>query len=99
MADIDRETVKRVAYLSRMGIRDEEIDQFAKELGKITAFVEELQDVDTDGVEPVGHITGLSNSGREDTDTKPLPAQDHDLLEEQAPGHVDGEVRVPRILS
>ena len=98
MANIDKETVARVAHLARIGVSDEEIEKFSGELGKITAFVEELQEVDTEKTEPVGHITGLTNATRKDGSGEPLPAQDHDLLEEQAPGHVDGEVRVPRII-
>ena len=99
MADINKETVLRVAHLARMGISDDEAEQYAAELAKILAFVDELQEVDTENIEGVGHITGMENAVREDKKPKKLPAEDHDLLEEQAPGHVgDGEIRVPRII-
>lgn len=99
MTDINKETVLRVAHLARMGISDEEAEQYTAELGKILAFVDELQEVDTENIEGVGHITGMENAVREDAKPEKLPAEDHDLLEEQAPGHVgEGEIRVPRII-
>lgn len=99
MSKIDRKTVKRVAHLARIGMESEELERFSAELVKILAFVEELQSVDTDGVEPVAHVTGLLNVSRDDAEEEALPAQNHDLLEEQAPGHIGkGEIRVPRII-
>ena len=98
MADITKENVERVAHLARIGINNEEAEQFRLELAKIIEFIEELKGVDTEGVVPVGHVTGMENASRADKEDEPLPAEDHDLLEEQAPGHIDGEIRVPKIL-
>ena len=99
MADINKETVKHVAHLARIGMSDEEAEQFLGELAKILGFVEELGKADTDATEPVGHITGMTNASRPDDDSSPVPGIEQDLLAEQAPGFTqDGEVRVPRIL-
>ena len=99
MTNIDKETVQRVAHLARMGISSDEAAQLSEELQGILAFVDELQQVDTQDTEEVGHITGMENATRDDEKGETLPAQDHDLLEEQAPGHVgEGEIRVPRII-
>jgi len=98
MTNIDQEAVKRVAHLSRIGISDEEAERFSAELAKIVAFIEELQELDTDSVEAVGHITGMYNATRADKKSEKLTAEDNDMQEEQAPGATDGEIRVPRIL-
>ena len=96
---VDKKTVEHIAHLVRIGVTADEVTRFQKELSAIFAFVEELRSVDTQGVEPIAHVTGRTNATRDD-DLKSgkLPGEDHDLLEEQAPGHKDGEVRVPRIL-
>jgi len=100
MAEISDELVRKMAQLARIGVSDEEVQQLKGDFEKILAFVAQLDSVNVEGVEPVTHITGLENATRNDAaDAKPLPAQDHDLLEEQAPGVADdGGVRVPRII-
>ena len=49
------EDVKKVASLARLEFSDAELEQFADQLGKIVTFVEQLNEVDTEGVEPLGH--------------------------------------------
>lgn len=95
---IDDQAVRRIAHLARIGADDADVQKFAGELAGILDYVQQLERVDVSGVEPISHITGLENSGREDEGGAALPAIDLDLLEEQAPGHVDGQVRVPRVL-
>ena len=99
---IDEKLVRHVAELARIGIDEKSVEQLAKELRGILAYVEKLGEVETKNVEAIAHITGLFNSARGDapaSDGGALPPRiDQALLEEQAPGHIDGEVRVPRIL-
>ena len=96
---VDKKTVGHIAHLARIGITVEEVTRFQKKLSAILAFVEELRSVDTQRVEPIAHVTGRTNAARDD-DLKSgkLPGEDHDSFEEQAPGHTDGEIRVPRVL-
>lgn len=100
MEKLDDKTVRHVADLARLGVSEEDVVKFATELAAILDYVERLRRVDVASTEPLAHVTGHENASREDRAGDPIvPHQDHDLLEEQAPGHKDGEVRVPRVLS
>ena len=50
---IDAATVKKVARLARIAEPDEKLEALAKELSAILAWIEQLNEVDTDGVEPM----------------------------------------------
>ncbi|MBT4888102.1 MAG: Asp-tRNA(Asn)/Glu-tRNA(Gln) amidotransferase subunit GatC [Rhodospirillales bacterium] len=63
---LDRETVRRIAYLARIKVEDERLDQIAGELDGILGFVEQLSEVDTDGVEAMTSVTELTMPLRAD---------------------------------
>src|SRR5207237_9367595 len=63
---IDRETVKHVAQLARLGMTEEEVDIFASQLSVILENIAKLQEVDVSGVSPTAHASRLSNIMRED---------------------------------
>ncbi|MDP1724475.1 MAG: Asp-tRNA(Asn)/Glu-tRNA(Gln) amidotransferase subunit GatC [Alphaproteobacteria bacterium] len=64
---ITRETVKKVAHLARIEIKDDEETQFADELNKIVAWIEQLNEVNTCNVEPLDHAVSYSLRMREDS--------------------------------
>lgn len=63
---LSKEEVKHIAALARVGLAEEDIEKFQKDLSSILDFVEQLKEVDISGVEPAAHITGLTNRLRED---------------------------------
>lgn len=96
MADITKETVKRLAKLSSIGLSEQELEVMTKELSSIVGFVDALQSVDVSGVEPTFQVTGLQDSFRLDEvnpDTIP-----RDLLLANSPAQQDGYIKVPRVL-
>lgn len=50
---IDKETVARIARLARLHISEDEQESFARELSGIMSWIEQLKNVDTDGIEPM----------------------------------------------
>ena len=50
---IDNEAVKQIAYLARLGVDEDKLEETQQEFNKILAWVEELGEVNTDGVEPL----------------------------------------------
>ena len=54
---VDQETVRRIARLARIAIRDEDVSHLQGELNAILAFVEQLNEVAVDGVEPMTSVT------------------------------------------
>lgn len=66
MSKLTRDQVLKLAHLSRLKLTDEEIDRFSKELSEILAYVEMLNNADTEGLEPTYQVTGLKNVMRDD---------------------------------
>ena len=63
---LSTEEVKKIAQLSRIELRDGEVEKFQNELSTIIDYFGELQQVDTEGVEIVSSVTGLENVDRND---------------------------------
>jgi len=64
MAKINEEQVRHVAHLARLAVTDEEVAQFTGQLEKILGFAEQLNELDTTGVEPTTHVLDLKNGSR-----------------------------------
>jgi aspartyl-tRNA(Asn)/glutamyl-tRNA(Gln) amidotransferase subunit C len=63
---LDKEAVSRIAHLARLGVDESEYDTYARNLSDILAFVEQLNAVDTTGVEPMAHPLDASQRLRPD---------------------------------
>lgn len=96
MADITKDTVIKLAKLSSIGLSDQEIEAMTTELSSIVGFVEQLQSVDVDGVDPTFQVTGLQDAFRAD-EVKPVVITREELLS-NAPDQEDGYIKVPRVL-
>lgn len=64
---LDREDVRRIAFLARIRIDDAEMDGLAGELNNIIGWVEQLSEVDTEGVEPMTSVAEMTLARRSDT--------------------------------
>ena len=63
---LSKDQVQKIASLARIEISEQEADKYSTELSDILGFVEKLNEADTDGVDPIAHITGAKNATRED---------------------------------
>jgi aspartyl-tRNA(Asn)/glutamyl-tRNA(Gln) amidotransferase subunit C len=63
---VDQKTVRRIAHLARIAVTDEEVPHLQGELNAILSFVEQLNEVDVDGVEPMTSVTPMSMKKRQD---------------------------------
>ena len=66
---VDSATVSRIAHLARIAVKDDEVGHLKDELNGILAFVEQLQEVDVAGVEPMTSVTPMTLKKREDAVT------------------------------
>ncbi|MCL6706636.1 Asp-tRNA(Asn)/Glu-tRNA(Gln) amidotransferase subunit GatC [Pseudomonas sp. R2.Fl] len=73
---VDLATVKRVAHLARIALSDEEANRMMDELNGILGFVEQLSEVDVDGVEAMTSVTPMVMKKREDVVTDGNKAED-----------------------
>jgi len=60
-AAIDEKVVRHVAKLSRIALTDEQVATFAAQLGEILRYVDKLNELDTDAVEPMAHAMDFHN--------------------------------------
>ncbi len=63
---VDQNTVRRIAQLARIAVTDDEVPHLQGELNAILAFVEQLNVVDVEGVEPLTSVTPLALKKRQD---------------------------------
>jgi aspartyl-tRNA(Asn)/glutamyl-tRNA(Gln) amidotransferase subunit C len=89
------EEINKVAKLARIELREGEAEKFQKDLSSILDYVEELKQVDTEGLEIVASVTGLENVTRSDV---PVEAEYRDEILENAPETKDGYYKVKAIL-
>ena len=83
MSEITKKDVERIAGLARIKFSDKEKENMAEELGAILGYVDKLKEVDTEGVEPIAHITGLENVLRKDLPRDDVKSRgDHVALRE-----------------
>ena len=73
---LTRDDVKKVAVLARLKLSEAEIDSLTTQMGKILGFVESLNEVQTDGVEPMVHAMELRNVFRADEARPSLPREE-----------------------
>lgn len=66
MGILEKDEIKHIAALSRIGIKEDEIEKYQKELSVVLDYFKKLEDLNTDKVEPIGHITGMHSVFRED---------------------------------
>ena len=66
---VDAATVRRIAHLSRIAVADGEVEHLRGELNAILAFVEQLGEVNVEGVEPMTSVTPMQLRRRDDVVT------------------------------
>ena len=92
---VDAATVRRIAHLARIAVKDEEIEHLKDELNGILAFVEQLSEVDVEGVEPMTSVTPMAMKSREDKVTDGGIAED---IVSNAPATADHFFLVPKVV-
>ncbi len=92
---IDTETARRVAKLARIKIEDEDLPALAGEFNAILGFIEQLNEVDVEGVEPMTSVTPMRLKRREDVVTSgDMPEK----ILSNAPDAREGFFAVPKVV-
>lgn len=92
---VDQNTVRRIARLARIAVRDDELPALEGELNSILDWVEKLGEVNTDGVEPMTSVVAMTMPMREDVVTSGNHQED---VTANAPKSEDGFFVVPRVV-
>ena len=90
---INEQLIDYVAALSRLELSPEEKKRAEKDLGSIVGYIDKLNELDTEGVEPMSHAFPVKNVFREDVLTA---SEERDVLLQNAPKKKDGCFQVPK---
>ncbi len=90
---IDDELLDYVAALSKLEIKPEEREELRKSMSEIIGYMEIMNELDTEDVEPMSHVLELTNVLRED---EILPYCDRSELLMNVPSSKDGKIIVPK---
>ena len=90
---ITQEIVQYVAALAKLSVSEEEKQKVAVDLDRILDYIETMNDLDTDGIEPMSHVLPVKNVFREDVITNEA---DREQLLKNAPAQKDGSYAVPK---
>ena len=89
---IDREQVLHVARLARLRLTDDEVERMSGELSTILEAIEQIGELDLEGVEPTSHVVDLENVLRPD---EPRPCLPREQALRGAPDATEDGFRVP----
>jgi len=92
---LSKEEVRKVALLARLALTPEEEERFARQLGSILGYVQQLQKVDVTGVTPIAHAVPLPAFERPDV---VRPSLSRDEVLRNAPQRVGEGIAVPKII-
>ena len=92
---VDIATVKRVAHLARIAVDEADAERMTGELNNILTFVEQLNEVDVDGVEPMTSVTPMAMKKRRDAVTDGDKADD---IVANAPETLEHFFLVPKVV-
>ncbi|MFT8872117.1 MAG: Asp-tRNA(Asn)/Glu-tRNA(Gln) amidotransferase subunit GatC [Sporolactobacillus sp.] len=95
MSRISEDQVRYVAELARLSFSDEQVTTLRAQLDAIIGFAEQLNTLDTEGIEPTTHVLDMVNVMREDVVEPSLPREE---ALKNAPEQQDGQVKVPLIM-
>ena len=95
MTQISRDDVLKLASLSSLSLSDDEIEALRGDIESILGYVEQLNELDTEHVEPAYQVTGLENVFREDiVDAGPVSREE---LLRLSPDQSQQQVKVPKV--
>ncbi len=92
---IDKDTARRVAHLARIEVAEADLDHLAAELSGILGFMEQLNEVDIAGVEPMTSVTPMQMQWRADAVTE---GDQRDRVLANAPQARNGFFTVPKVV-
>jgi len=92
---VDKATVKRVARLARIAVSDDEAEALKAELNTILGFVEQLNEVDVRGVEPMTSVTAMKMKMRSDVVSD---GDKPDAVVANAPDRLESFFIVPKVV-
>ena len=93
---VSKDDVKKIAELARLKFSDSEIENYTSEMNDILGYVEKLNELDTENVEPLSHPIENNNVFREDVVKQ---STEHERALKNAPDKTSEHFKVPKVIS
>jgi aspartyl-tRNA(Asn)/glutamyl-tRNA(Gln) amidotransferase subunit C len=93
---VTKEDIVRTAGLARLALSPKQLDAMTETLGKVFQYIDQLQEVDTTGVEPLHHVLEVYNIMDPDV---PRPCLSRDEALANAPDRTEEYFRLPRVIN
>ena len=90
---ITDEIIDYVGILAKLELSLEEREEAKKDMGRMLDYIDKLNELDTEGIEPMSHVFSMNNVFREDIVTN---GDDRDNILKNAPEKKEGAFKVPR---
>lgn len=90
---ITDETIEYVGILAKLDLSGEEKEHAKEDMEKMLDYIDTLNELDTDGVEPMSHVFAVNNVFREDVVTN---GDNHEATLQNAPARKDASFKVPK---
>ncbi len=90
---ISDETIEYVGILAKLDLSEEEKEQAKKDMGNMLDYIDQLNELDTEGVEPMSHVFSLHNVFRSD---EVANGDDRENMLRNAPQKKEGTYMVPK---
>ena len=90
---ISDETIDYVGILAKLELSSQEKEQAKKDMGSMLDYIDKLNELDTEGVEPMSHVFSSTNVFREDIVAN---GDEHEKILANAPAVKDGGFKVPK---
>jgi aspartyl-tRNA(Asn)/glutamyl-tRNA(Gln) amidotransferase subunit C len=94
---LSKEEIQNIATLARIGLSEKDVEKYQHDLSEILDYFKKLDEVDTEGIEPIGHITGMKNVFRTDGNVD-FGDLGKAAIMKNAPEEKDGYIKVKSVL-
>ena len=95
MSDTEKIDIEYVAKLARIALSEEEKAKFSEQLGSVLGYIEKLEELDTEGVEPTAHPHPMENVWQEDVVSSELSVE---AALQNAPKQRQNMIVVPKVV-
>ncbi|MCX6152437.1 MAG: Asp-tRNA(Asn)/Glu-tRNA(Gln) amidotransferase subunit GatC [Ignavibacteriales bacterium] len=93
---VTRKDVEHIAELARLNFKEDELENFTHQLNQILDYMEKLNELDTENIEPLSHPVEVSNVFREDELIQSIPTEE---ALKNAPDKDDQFFKVPKVIN
>lgn len=93
--ELTKEEVNKVAHLARLELKGDEVERMTGEMNNIIDYIDKLDELDTDSVEPTCHAVPVTNAFREDVEKKDFTIEE---ALANAPSAEYGCFKVPKVI-